>query len=233
MLTDAGDERRREDVGEHVRPVLVLLRQEFVGDFAQPLGQRVGDLRDVGARLLADDGAHRIDMLVDQRDRDAGHVGRVLDQPAQAVGGRRDEGIAEGRRFALDVVGGMEQRFAGRLDEALGLDVAARGVEPLAFRIHPGRELARKLRQRCLGARDRVVAARCRHFRHRHAQRIGRRDHLVVAVGGDRRLSRLCPWPLAIPAVSAGDLGLVHERGLAGSRPPCRPCDARVRHSWD
>ena len=72
-----------------------------------------------GARLLADDGAHRIDMLIDQRDRNAAHVGRVLDQPAQAVGGRRDERIAEGRGLALDVVGGVKQRVAGRLVEAL------------------------------------------------------------------------------------------------------------------
>ena len=177
---------------------LVLVRQEFVGDLAQPLGQRVGDLRDVGPRLLADDGAHRIDMLVDQRERDARHVGRVLDQPAQAVGGRRDERIAEGRGLALDVVGGVEQRLAGRLGEALGLDVAARGVEAVAFRVHPGREFARKLRQRLLGARHRiVVGVLAGDLRHRHAQLVRRRDHLVVAVGRDRRLCRSCRLAMA------------------------------------
>ena len=110
----------------------------------------VRDLRDVGARLLADDRAHRVDMLVDQRERDAAHVGRMLDQTAQAVGWRRHDGKAEGRRFAFDVMGSMEQRLVRRLGEAFGLDVAPRGIEPVAFVVHPGRELARQLGQRLL-----------------------------------------------------------------------------------
>ena len=48
-------------------------------------------------------------MLVDQLDRDARGVGRVFDQPAQAVGGRRHRRIAEGGGFALDVMGGVEE----------------------------------------------------------------------------------------------------------------------------
>jgi len=41
-----------------------------------------------------DDGADRIDVLVDQRHRDALHLGGVLDQPAQAVGHGSDQRIA-------------------------------------------------------------------------------------------------------------------------------------------
>ena len=40
-------------------------------------------------------------------------VGRVLDQPAQAVGDGCDQREAEGRGLALDVVGGVKQRRRG------------------------------------------------------------------------------------------------------------------------
>ena len=59
--------------------------------------------------------------------------GVIFDQPAQAVGGRRHRRIAEGRGFALDVVGGVEQRSLVALGEAVVCDGVARLVEPVAF----------------------------------------------------------------------------------------------------
>ena len=106
----------------------------------------VGQLLGVGAGIFAIDRAHRIDVLIHQLDRNAGHVGRVLDQPAQAVGGRRHQRKSEGRGFALDVMGGVEQGVLVGLGEAAVGDVAAGLVEPLAFGIHPGGEFRRQVR---------------------------------------------------------------------------------------
>ena len=72
-----------------VRPVAVLVRAGIRRSPRAAAGQRAPPSPRVGAVMLADDGAHRIDMLVDQRERDAGEIRRVLDQPAQAVGGAR------------------------------------------------------------------------------------------------------------------------------------------------
>ena len=84
-LGHARRQRRRENVFQIIRPVAVLGAQEFVGDLAQRLRQRAAtSARSAGP--LADDGAHRVDALVDQRERNAREVRRVLDQPAQAVG---------------------------------------------------------------------------------------------------------------------------------------------------
>ena len=114
----AGSERRRENVFQIIRPEAVLALEEFVGDFAQPLRQRAGDVGEVGAGMFADDGAHGVDVLVDERDRDARDLRRVLEQPAQAFGDAGDLGIAERRGFAFDVVGGAEQRVVRLLGEA-------------------------------------------------------------------------------------------------------------------
>ena len=134
-----------KDVFQIIRPEAVFRFEEFVGDFAQPPGQRGGGVEQVGAGIFAHDRAHRIDVLVDQRQRNPLHVRRMLDQPAQAVGGTDDGGITERAGFALDVVGGAEQYVVGLLGEAVALDVLPRGVEPLALGIHPAGELARQL----------------------------------------------------------------------------------------
>ena len=47
--------------------------------------------------------------------------------------------------------------LVGLLGEAEPLHLLPRGFEPLAFGIHPAGEFAGKLRQRSLGARDRIV----------------------------------------------------------------------------
>ena len=83
------------------------------------------------------DRAHRVDVLFDELDRDIRHVRRVFDQPAQTVGGGRDQWKAEGRGFALDVVGGVKQTVSVDLAEAAFADRLARLVEPVAFGLHP------------------------------------------------------------------------------------------------
>ncbi len=107
-LRDAGNERRREDALEIIRPVTILVPEKLVGDFAEPPCQRAGDISEINAGIFANDGAHGVDVLVDERQRDALHVGRMFEQAAQALdhpGGTR---ITECRGLALDVVGGAE-----------------------------------------------------------------------------------------------------------------------------
>ena len=76
---------------EIVRAVAILVGEEFVGHLAQLCGELAAVLLRV-LRVFADDGAHRVDVLVDQRAAAARHVGRVLDQAAQAVGDRPTSG---------------------------------------------------------------------------------------------------------------------------------------------
>jgi hypothetical protein len=73
--------------------------KEFVRHLAQAGGQHPGD---IGAGVFAHDRAHGIDMLVDDRQRDLFQVGRVLQQPAQAVGNRTDGGVAQRAGIALE-----------------------------------------------------------------------------------------------------------------------------------
>ena len=72
-------ERRAKNVIEIVRPIAILVRQELIGDLAQTLGQRKGHGVNVGARVFAHYGAHRVDVLVDKRERNAVEVSGVLD----------------------------------------------------------------------------------------------------------------------------------------------------------
>ena len=59
-------------LAEIIRTERVFPPEEVVGDLAQPPRQRAGHIGDVGARVFANDGAYGIDMLVEERDRDAG-----------------------------------------------------------------------------------------------------------------------------------------------------------------
>ena len=51
----------------------------------------------------------------------------MLDEPAQAFGGTGDSGETERTGFALDVMGGAEQRVVSLLGETIALDVMPRG----------------------------------------------------------------------------------------------------------
>ena len=94
--------------------------------------------------IFAGDGAHGVDVLVDERERNARHLRRMLEQPAKALGDAGHRGIAERGGLALDVVRGAEQLLVRLLGEALAHDVLARRFEAFAFGVHPGGELGSK-----------------------------------------------------------------------------------------
>src|SRR5262245_29984786 len=98
-------ERRSQAAVEVLRAVAVLVRQEIVGDLAQARGEPVCGGLSVLEMRFADDGAHGVHMLVDELAGNAVELGRMLDQPAQAVGHVAGEGEAKSLRLALDVMG--------------------------------------------------------------------------------------------------------------------------------
>ena len=109
----------------------------------------------------------------------------MLDQSAQTLGRQCNRRVAECCRLALDVVRGVEQGIARVSGQARVHHGFPRGVEPLAFRDHPGRELGRQLRQGLFRALDRMLAVeRVRCF-HGSPQTVRRRDDLGVVP--DRR----------------------------------------------
>ena len=112
--------------------------------------------------MLARDCPHRVHMLLDECQWNAGHAGRMLEQPAQAVGCADDGRIAERGGFALDVVRGPKQFGMGLFGEALPHHFSSRRFEALAFGLHPLREFGGQLRQRRLGTRYRIVIVRGR-----------------------------------------------------------------------
>ena len=112
-------ERRRQDRLEIVRPVAVLVQREIrrsPGAASRPARRRFARLSPrVFACMMARIASTCWSISAQRQPRD---VRRVLDQPAQAVGDRRDQRIAEGRGLALDVVRGAEQRVARCLVDA-------------------------------------------------------------------------------------------------------------------
>ena len=86
------------------------MQEKLACDFVQAFGQRRRKLFGIGARIFTMDRAYRIDVLVDQFKRDAGRIGRVLDQPAKALSHGCDGRVPERRRFTLDVVRGVKER---------------------------------------------------------------------------------------------------------------------------
>ena len=115
----------------------------LVGDRAQPAAQLLLHTEFVDTGVLAHDRLNRLDVIVDQLGRHLGEIRRVFDDAAQAVGGGSGGRIAEGRRFALDVMGGAKQFFARGLGEAVLLHIDVSVGEPLAFDRHPVAKLAR------------------------------------------------------------------------------------------
>lgn len=115
----------------------VFVNKILIRDVAELAIQRVCDRRDVGSCTFAHDRAHRIDMLIDQCDRNTGTVRRMLKDTAQAFGGRRRERIPEGCCAALDVMGGTKQLFEMSLAESVLTDRVPGSVETVAFGCHP------------------------------------------------------------------------------------------------
>ena len=147
---------RAQDILELVRPVAILMCKEFFGHLGQPAGQGGGGFLHARSPTLPNDRTHGIDVMGDESDRDAAHVGRMLDEPAEAVGGDCDHRIAESVGSAPDVVGGEKQGITCRLREPACHDRVARLIEPIALGLHPCCEPARELRERLFGPRHRI-----------------------------------------------------------------------------
>ena len=92
--------------------IAVGVREIFVGDAAQLPAQFAGGADGVELGAFAHDGLNGIDVMRDQLRRHLAEIGRVLDDPAQAVGRGTGGGKAEGGGVALDVMRGAEQLLA-------------------------------------------------------------------------------------------------------------------------
>ena len=90
----------------------VLVGQKFLGDIAQAKRQHLGLALGIAVRVAMHDRADAVDMLIDQRERDAVGIGLMFQQPTQAVRDRLGEREAEGSGLALDVVGGAKHLIA-------------------------------------------------------------------------------------------------------------------------
>ena len=77
----------------------------------------------------------------DQIRRNQIEIGCVFDDTAQALGGGRRRGEAEGRGVALDVMGGAKQLFAVFIGEAVAENGGVGCREPVGFDRHPVLEL--------------------------------------------------------------------------------------------
>ena len=102
---DAGRQDRFEVLGT----VTIGVRQVSVRDAAQPSAQFAGHADGVELGALAHDGLDRIDMMRDQLRRHLVEIGRVFDDPAQALGGSASGGVPKSGGVALDVMGGAER----------------------------------------------------------------------------------------------------------------------------
>ena len=93
----------------------------------------------------------------DQIGRHLVKIGRMLDDPAQALGGGAGGGESEGGGVALDVMGGAKQLFAREAGEAVLENGGMRRRKASGFDHHPVLEFAGQARQRLFGTRDRIV----------------------------------------------------------------------------
>src|SRR4029453_17363083 len=135
-------DRRAFKLVENFGTLAVFVQEKLACDLVQAFGQRRRKLFGIGARIFTMDRAHRIDVLLDQFERDAGGIGRVSDQPAKTLSHGCDGRVPERRRFALDVVRGVKERICFGPSGILG-ESAAGFVQPITFGIHPTAEFAR------------------------------------------------------------------------------------------
>ena len=181
--------------------VAVGVHQIFVGDAAQLPAQFARHRGGIEPGALAHDRLDRVDMVGDQVRGHLLEIGRVLDDPAQAVGGGAGRGIAEGGGIALDVMSGAKQLFAAVVGEAVLENGGVRGGEPVGLDRHPVLEFAGQAGERLFRARDRIVEILFGNTPQHLAQRIGLRDHVMVGEGLDleRRRACLSPWRFPRP----------------------------------
>jgi len=98
--------------------VAVDMHQIVVRDLPQAPAQFARHGRTVELGVVVHDRLDRVDVMADQFRRHFFEIGRVLDDAAQAVGGRARGRVAEGGGIALDIMGGAKQFFAGLAGEA-------------------------------------------------------------------------------------------------------------------
>ena len=103
---------RGEDGFEVLGAVAVGVGEVLVGDAAQLPAQFAGHADGVELGALAHDRLNGVDVMRDQVGRHLVEIGRVLDDPAQALGGGARGRVSEGGGVALDVMGGAKQFFA-------------------------------------------------------------------------------------------------------------------------
>src|SRR6266404_570817 len=110
-----GHDARCEDRFDVVWTVAVGVQEIFVGDAAQLAAQFAGHAGGVELGALAHDGLNGVDMMRDQVGRHLIEIRRVLDDPAEALGGGASGRVSEGGGVALDVMGGAKQLLAGEI----------------------------------------------------------------------------------------------------------------------
>src|SRR4051794_18326741 len=142
-----------------------------------------------------------------------GHLiefGRVLDDPAKAIGGGAGRGIAEGGGIALDVMSGAKQLFTAFVGKAALENSGVRGREPVGLDRHPLLEFAGQAGERLFCARHRVVEILFGNTPQHAAQRIWLRNHMMVGESLDIERDALVCW---------------HGEFL-GAKRRCGPCPA-------
>ena len=97
----------------------------------------------ISLSVLVGDGTNAVDMLIDERQRNARWLGGMLDQSAKALGDRRDQREPEGRGLPFDVVSSTKQFFTILAGQSRVLCLIARRIEATTFYLHPLTKFAR------------------------------------------------------------------------------------------
>ena len=155
----------------------------------------------------------------DQVGRHLGKFGRVLDDPAQALGGGAGGRVAEGGGVALDIMGGAKQLFAVLVRKAVLQNGGVRGREPVGLDRHPVLEFARQAGKGLFRALDGIVEILFLDAPQHLAQRIGLRDHVMVGEGLRPAMSRFS-FAMMVPRAFAGARAV--ERALSSNEGCCR-----------
>ncbi len=216
-------------------PVAVDVNQIFIGDAAQLPAQFGGDGGGIELGVIVHDRQDRLDVIGDQFRRHPVEFGRVLDDPAQAVGGGGRGGISEGRGVALDVMGGAKQFLVGVFGKAVPDDGRVRGRKPVGLDHHPVLEFAGQAGKRLFRARDGVVEILFGDAAQHLAQRIGLGDDVMVSEGLDVDARGLFfgHGAASLPRARRR-YGLCRAGRAAAGPQPRRPRGAqgRYRHWW-
>src|SRR5258705_8939681 len=133
---------RCEDRFEVLRTVAVSVNKIFIRDAAQLSTEFAGHAHGVELGALAHDRLNGVDMMRDQIARHLVKIGRVLDDPAEALGGGASGRVSESSGVALDVMGSAKQLLAGEFRKTVLANCRVGGREPVGFDRHPVLEIA-------------------------------------------------------------------------------------------